>query len=103
MRIERSFTKKEEGLREQMRQYEKLIQEEKEKSAGLEAALKTFHKGTETAIENKLLELTKKNSILDLNLMRLTRKFTHLEEQEKMLRKEYHAKDADMAEKDLFV
>lgn len=50
-----------------------------------------------------MIELTKKNSILDLNLMRLTRKFNNLEEQEKMLRKEYHAKDSDMAEKDVFV
>jgi hypothetical protein len=35
--------------------------------------------------------------------MRLTRKYQSLEEQEKMLRREYHNKDADMAEKDTFV
>ncbi len=55
------------------------------------------------AIQNKIIDLTKQNSILDLNLLRLSRKYTNLEEQEKMLRREYHAKDSDMAEKDKFV
>ena len=50
-----------------------------------------------------MIELTKQNSLLDLNLLRLTRKYSNLEEQEKMLRREYHAKDSDMAEKDRFV
>lgn len=54
-------------------------------------------------MQNKVIDLTKQNSILDLNLLRLTRKYSNLEEQEKMLRREYHAKDSDMAEKDRFV
>jgi hypothetical protein len=54
-------------------------------------------------VQNKLIELTKQSSILDINVLRLTRKYHNLEEQEKMLRREYHAKDSDMAEKDIFV
>lgn len=36
-------------------------------------------------------------------MLRLTRKYTNLQDQEKMLRREYHAKDSDLAEKDTFV
>lgn len=39
-------------------------------------------------------------SILEVNLLKLTRKYQCLEEQEKLLRREYHAKDQDMAKKD---
>ena len=65
--------------------------------------MKALSTNNEQAIQNKIIELTKQNSILDLNLLRLSRKYTNLEEQEKMLRREYHAKDSDMAEKDRFV
>ena len=68
-----------------------------------EKTLQSVQSGDQNAIQNKVIELTKQNSILDLNLLRLTRKYTNLEEQEKMLRREYHAKDSDMAEKDRFV
>jgi hypothetical protein len=50
-----------------------------------------------------LIELTKQNSILDVNLLRLTRKYQSLEEQEKLLRREFHNKDDDAAEKDLHI
>jgi len=40
---------------------------------------------------------------LDINLLRLTRKYQTLIEQEEILRREYHNKEADMAEKDRFV
>ena len=103
VRVERNYAKKEEGLRKTMRQYEFLIQEEKEKVAKLESALKALSTNNEAHINNKCLELTKQNSILEINLLRLTRKYANLEEQEKMLRREYHAKDSDMAEKDRFV
>ena len=103
VRVERNYTKKEEGLRKTMRQYEYLIQEEKEKVSKLESALKALSTNNEAHINNKCLDLNKQNSILEINLLRLTRKYANLEEQEKMLRREYHAKDSDMAEKDRFV
>jgi hypothetical protein len=35
--------------------------------------------------------------------LRLTRKYQTLEEQEALLRRDYHNKEADMAEKDIFI
>ena len=55
------------------------------------------------AVQSRLIELTKSNSILDVNLLRLTRKYQSLEEQEKLLRREFHSKDDDAAEKDLHI
>jgi hypothetical protein len=43
------------------------------------------------------------NAIIDNNLSKLTRKYQILEEQERLLRTEYHAKDNDMAEKDTHI
>lgn len=43
----------------------------------------------------RLIELTKQNSIMDVNLLKLTRKYQSLEEQWKLLNREYHAKDTD--------
>ena len=51
----------------------------------------------------RLIELTKQNSLLDVNLLRLTRKYQTLDEQEKILRREFHSKEADIAEKDRYV
>jgi hypothetical protein len=50
-----------------------------------------------------LIELTKTNSLLEVNLLRLTRKYQTLAEQEELIRREFHNKEADMAEKDKFV
>ena len=80
MRVERAYIKKEETLKDRMRQYENLIQEEKEKFQKVEAALKALSTNNNEAIQNKVIDLTKQNSILDLNLLRLTRKYTNLEE-----------------------
>jgi hypothetical protein len=55
------------------------------------------------SMNSKVLELTKQNSILDVNLLKLARKFKCLEDQEKLLRREYHAKDEEDAEKDRYV
>ena len=80
MRVERAYIKKEETLKDRMRQYENLIQEEKEKFQKVEAALQALSTNNNEAIQNKVIDLTKQNSILDLNLLRLTRKYTNLEE-----------------------
>lgn len=37
----------------------------------------------------RLIELTKQNSLLEVNLIRMTRKYQNLEEQEKLLRRNY--------------
>ena len=103
VRVERHYKQKEEGIKEQMRKYENLLQEEKNKVASLQDTLATVSTGNADSINAKIIELTKHNSILDLNLLRLTRKYTNLEEQEKMIRREFHAKDSEMADKDKFV
>lgn len=69
----------------------------------LEGALAAFNTGNEQDISNKLIELTKRNSTLDTNLLRCSRKYTIIQEQWTMLRREYHNKDRDMAERDVYV
>ena len=59
--------------------------------------------GNDEALRVKVIELTKQNSILDMNLLRLTRKYTNLEEQERMIRREYNKIDTENAEKDKFL
>ena len=41
----------------------------------LENAIQEVQKGDKLSIEHRLIELTKQNSILDINLLRLTRKY----------------------------
>jgi hypothetical protein len=38
-----------------------------------------------------------------VNFLQLTRKYSILEEQEKMIRRQYHDKDEQMGEKDIFL
>ncbi len=66
----------------------------------IEATIKAMQGGPDQS-SARLIELTKQNSILEVNLLKLTRKYVSLEEQEKLLRREFHAKDNDQAEKDL--
>ena len=100
--MERMFKKREDDLRAQFRSNQDLVMEEQTKVQKLEAALKTMQAGPD-AVQSRLIELTKSNSILDVNLLRLTRKYQSLEEQEKLLRREFHSKDDDAAEKDLHI
>jgi septal ring factor EnvC (AmiA/AmiB activator) len=102
VRMERAFKKREDDLRAQFRSNQDLVMEEQTKVQKLEAALKTMQAGPD-AVQSRLIELTKQNSILDVNLLRLTRKYQSLEEQEKLLRREFHNKDDDAAEKDLHI
>ena len=67
---------------------------------GLDAVGKNSQGGSDKV---RIIELTKQNSILDVNLLRLTRKYQALEDQEKLLRREFHSKDEDAAEKDRYV
>ena len=82
---------------------EGLYLEEQRKVEKLENQAKSFESGNKDSLKDKLLEATKLNSILEVNLLKLTRKYKCLDDQEKLLRREYHAKDEDLAEKDRFV
>lgn len=50
MRVERAYLKKEETLKDRMRQYENLIQEEKEKFQKVETALQALSTNNHEAI-----------------------------------------------------
>ena len=50
VRVERAYIKKEESLKDRMRQYENLIQEEKEKFQKVEAALSALSTNNHEAI-----------------------------------------------------
>lgn len=62
------------------RKLEDLLQEEKERANKLQTTLNAVTSSNEQSITNKILELTKQNSLLDLNLLRLTRKYKNLAE-----------------------
>ena len=59
VRVERAYIKKEESLKDRMRQYENLIQEEKEKYQKVETALQALSTNNHEAIQNKVIDLTK--------------------------------------------
>jgi len=103
VKMEKDFNKKKEELENSLRNARDSLHEEQLKNSKQENLIQTLNKGDKQSIQFKIIELTKQNSILDVNLLRLTRKYQTLEEQEQMLRREYHNKEADMAEKDLFV
>lgn len=69
------------------------MREEESKVKMLENVVQTLKDTDELSIKNRLIEVTKQNSILDINLLRLARKYQILEEQEKLLRRNYHSKD----------
>jgi len=106
----KDFVKKEKEFGEnkkrnetELREAQARLNEEELKVVKLEEALRVLQKGNPQAIEDRIIELTKQNSILDINLLRLTRKYQSLQEQEQLIRQAYHNYDADMAEKDRFV
>ena len=51
----------------------------------------------------RIVELTKQNAINEANLMKMGRKYQALDEQWKLLSRDYHAQDGELAEKDVFV
>lgn len=101
--MEKDFLEKKIKQDQELRNARDAVLEEQQKVNKLEAVCQTLSKGSKESIENRILELTKQNSILDINLLRLTRKYQTLTEQEEILRREYHNKESDMAEKDRFV
>jgi hypothetical protein len=101
VKMERAFQKKEQDLKTTLRSCQDQVLEEQSRVQKTEALIKSMQGGPDSNA-SRLIELTKQNSILDVNLLKLTRKYQSLEEQFKLLNREYHAKDQDTAEKDLF-
>lgn len=46
----------------------------------------------------RVIELTKQNALLEINLIRMTRKYQTLEQQEKLLRRNYQNVELEMSE-----
>ena len=55
------------------------------------------------SVQARIVELTKQNAMNEVNLMKMNRKYQALDEQWKLLSRDYHARDGELAEKDVFV
>ena len=62
-----------------------------EANHNLEATIKALQTSDQNSLKNKLIDLTKKNSILEGNLMTLTKKYTTMKEHETMLLRLIHS------------
>lgn len=92
---------KEEGALK-LRNVQDALHEEQRKGEKLTALVQQLQSGA-GGDQARLIELTKQNALLDVNLLRLTRKYQALSEQEELLRRDYHSREAEAAEKDVFV
>lgn len=98
VRQEKAHSKVVEELKATAREAHAAFGQEQLKVQKLEAALQS-HQSSAGGEEQKarLVELTKQNSLLEVNLIRMTRKYQALEEQEKLLRRNYENIEADMS------
>ena len=55
------------------------------------------------SVQARCVDLTKQNAINEINLMKMGRKYAALDEQWKLLSRDYHARDVELADKDVFV
>lgn len=79
-----------------MRNIQSKYHEEQLKVTNLENVLQSLGAGQSSeSINSRLIELSKKNSLLDVNLIRLTRAYETLKQQEELLRRDYHNREAD--------
>ena len=77
---------------------------EQTKNTKYEEALKAIKGGSSSdSVQARIVELTKQNAINEVNLMKMTRKYQALDEQWKLLSRDYHARDGELADKDVFV
>lgn len=75
VKVERYYKKKEDDIRQKLRDEENLRMEEQTKNQNLETLIKSLEKGDKESDRGRMIELTKQCSILDVNLLRLTRKY----------------------------
>ena len=101
IRVEKHFKRQEERLKQRQRKLEEDLQLGNEKISLLQNTIKTLETRQPDHINDKFIDLMRQNSIVESNLLRLTKKYTILEEQEKMLRRDFHNKDLDQATKDI--
>lgn len=49
-------------------------------------------------LKGRVVDLTKQNALLEINLIRMTRKYQTLEQQEQLLRRNYQSMEQDMSD-----
>jgi len=88
-----------EDLKVGARNANEALSAEQMKVKRLEALVQTLEKGASgDEQKGRLVELTKQNSLLEVNLIRMTRKYQALEEQEQLLRRNYQNVEQEMSE-----
>lgn len=74
------------------------------KSKKFEDTLKAIQgSASSDSVQARCVDLTKQNALNEINLMKMSRKYAALDEQWKLLSRDYHARDVELAEKDVFV
>ena len=101
--MEKDFKEKKSSLELNLRATRDELNEEKLKVEKYSTLIKTLEKKDKQTIEQRLIELTKQNAILEINNQRLARRLQSVEEENEMLRRDYHIYEVEMAEKDVFV
>ena len=109
-KLYRAFVKEEknyaEKTKKQGQEVENLRQnvlEEQVKVQKYEKLMKTLESPNEGDLQSRLVELTKQNAILEVNQIKLSRKYQALEADEKTLRHNYHNFEVELPEKDRYV
>lgn len=54
-------------------------------------------------LSSRVVDLTKQNAMTEVNLIKMARKYQALEEQWKLLSRDYHSRDGELADKDVFM
>jgi hypothetical protein len=85
-----------------MRNVQAKYHEEQLKVANLEKLVQSLGASAQ-GVNSRLIELSKQNSLLDVNLIRMTRAYETLKQQEELLRRDFHNREADQSEKDIHV
>jgi hypothetical protein len=73
--MEKDFNTQKSKMEVDLRNERQSVLEEQIKVKNLESLIQTMQKGNKESMESRLIELTKQNSILDINLLRLSRKY----------------------------
>ena len=94
--MENEHAKQVDSLKVAASSAEEALSQEKVKVEKLEKLRDSLDKGQPNSA--RLIELTKQNSLLEVNLIRMTRKYQSLEEQEKLLRRNYQNVEKEMTE-----
>lgn len=104
VKAEREAFKAKDDANVKIRNVTDSLHEEQRKVQHLQELVNSFAQGvSQQSREARIIELTKQNSILDINMIRLTRKYETVLQQEELLRRDFHNREKDQGEKDIHV